>query len=77
MEVCWAILRFFGYDNDLMIREELWNDKSFTNLEDARSIELKKGAYKFIEDMYNSEKNQDGSFTEDSIRRVFSTSPFE
>lgn len=28
MEICWTILRFFGYDNDLLIKEELWNDKS-------------------------------------------------
>jgi len=26
MEVCWTILRYFGYDNELRIVRSLWDD---------------------------------------------------
>jgi hypothetical protein len=26
LEICWTILRFFGYENSLEIKQELWDD---------------------------------------------------
>lgn len=30
MEICWQILRFFGYDNNLQIRQSLWDDNTIS-----------------------------------------------
>ena len=57
MEICWTILRFFGYDNDLLIKEDLWNDKSISDeiLEKSRCFELKPGVVKFLSCLYRAE----------------------
>lgn len=50
MEICWTILRFFGYDNSLLIKQELWDDKTMkeSELKEARCFELKKGSADFL-----------------------------
>ena len=57
MEICWTILRFFGYDNDLLIKEDLWNDKSISDeiLEKSSCFELKPGVVKFLSCLYRAE----------------------
>ncbi len=57
MEICWTVLRFFGYDNDLRIVQKLWDDQSIPklDLESARCFELKKGAIEYLSQLYKSE----------------------
>jgi len=54
MEICWQILRYFGYDNNLQIRTALWDDNtvSIQELENARSFEFKKGVVNFLVALY-------------------------
>jgi len=42
MEICWAILRYFGYDNNLDIKPELWDDQTIPeeDLKECRSFEF-------------------------------------
>ena len=42
MEICWAILRYFDYDDQLNIVQTKWDDESIpdNDLENARSLEL-------------------------------------
>jgi len=41
-QTCWKILKHFGYDSNLKIRKQNWDDKSLTDevLKTARSFEL-------------------------------------
>lgn len=50
MEICWTILRFFGYSNSLEIKDELWDDHTIAEneLSGARCFEIKKGAIDFL-----------------------------
>ena len=77
MEICWAVLRFFGYDNDLRIISNLWDDKSIPqqDIDSARSFDLKKGAIDFLAQLYHSEV-RNNVFNQASLERVFFTSPF-
>lgn len=57
MDTCWTILRFYGYDNQLYIRQELWDDHTISDveLERARCFELKKGAIDFLASLYRAD----------------------
>lgn len=56
MEICWIILRHFGYDNDLRIVSSLWDDKSISDedLEEAHAFELKKDALTFLSTIFKT-----------------------
>jgi|LakMenEpi03Aug12_release.lakeMendotaPanAssembly.Ray.scaffolds.fasta_scaffold373468_1 hypothetical protein len=57
MQICWAILRHFGYDNNLQIKQELWDDHTVNDseLENARSFELTKVAVDFLCSLFKAE----------------------
>ena len=57
MEICWTILRFFGYENSLEIKRELWDDHTVPekDLKTARCFELKKVAVDFLCSLYRAE----------------------
>ncbi len=78
MDTCWTILRFFGYDNQLYIKQELWDDHTISDveLERARCFELKKGAIDFLGSLYRAD-SQVNAFDQQSVERVFQSSPFE
>lgn len=50
MQICWSILRHFGYENTLHIKSELWDDGTISDFElnHARCFELKKQAIEFL-----------------------------
>lgn len=55
MEVSWQILRHFGYDNNLELKESLWSQDSCLSdqeIKTARSFELTKGASDFLAGLY-------------------------
>ena len=60
MEICWTILRYFGYDDKLQIVESMWDDGTIShqNLEQARSFEFKKSAITFLNNLFNSYMNE-------------------
>ena len=57
MEICWTILRYFGYDNELRITRDLWDDNSITDeeLAEARAFELKKDSLKFLTTIFRTQ----------------------
>ena len=57
MEICWTILRHFGYDNTLKIRQDLWDEHSLSDneLDSARSFELTKASADFLCGLYKME----------------------
>ena len=66
MEVCWTVLRYFNYDDELQIVKHVcWDDKSMDNsmLTMARSFELKKPAFDFLITMFkmHATKQQAGN----------------
>ena len=56
MQTSWQILRHYGYDNSLQLRESLWDDHSIggAELDSARSFELTKGASEFVCQLYRT-----------------------
>ena len=56
MEICWTILRYFGYDNELRVVRNLWDDASIPNedLEEARAFELKKDCLTFLATIFKT-----------------------
>lgn len=76
MEICWIILRHFGYDNELKIVSSLWDDKSITDaqLEKAHAFELKNDALAFLSTIFKthtSSRSQKMDLA--SAERVFAT----
>ncbi len=78
MEICWTILRHYGYDNQLQIRQQLWDDHSLSDneLDGARSFELTKVAVDFLCGLYKMEYTQKKVFDQACADRVFMTSGF-
>ena len=58
MEVCWTILRYFGYDNELKIVKNLWDDGSIPDedLAEARAFELKKDCLQFLATIFRTHR---------------------
>ena len=54
MEICWAILRYFGYDNNLDIKQELWDDNTITeqDLQESRSFELHTACSEYLAGLF-------------------------
>lgn len=59
MEICWAILRHFDYDDQLNIVQHKWDDETISDqvLEEARSFELRPSSKAFLVDLFNTHKN--------------------
>jgi len=77
IDICWTILRFFGYANNLEIHQHLWDDNTIPNLEQTRCFDLKKSAVEFLLSLYRAESSQFGRFDQESLLRVLKTTPFE
>ena len=77
MQICWTILRHFGYENTLHIKSELWDDGTISDFEmnHARCFELKKQAIEFLCMQYRAE-SQNNVFDQASVERVFQSSPY-
>lgn len=74
MEVCWSILRYYGYDDQLHLVRELWDDQTIPNetLEKARSFELKKSAVDFLVTLFKTYMNENSKkFDHKSLENVF------
>ena len=60
MEICWLILRYFGYDDQLRIVDKMWDDGTISDsdLQKARSFELKKAARDHLVALFNTYMNE-------------------
>lgn len=76
MEICWIILRHFGYDNELKIVSNLWDDKSIADeeLEMAHAFELKNDALTFLSTIFKTHTSSRAQKMDlASAERVFAT----
>jgi hypothetical protein len=76
MEICWTILRYFGYDNELRILQNLWDDKSIPDedLEQARAFELKKDCLTFLATIFRTHTHSRSQKIDlAAVERVFAT----
>jgi hypothetical protein len=57
-QTCWKLLNHFGYDNHLMIKKQIWDDKSISEqiLATARSFELLPDAILYLKKLFNNYK---------------------
>ncbi|KAJ3532773.1 hypothetical protein NM688_g7374 [Phlebia brevispora] len=73
-ETTWAVLRKFGYGEDLKLREEFLYPK-FDVPHDC-SVELSPFGIKFLTDLFQVyDKDKDGALNEEELDDLFSTSP--
>ena len=56
MDIVWTILRYYGYDNELRIFSNIWDDESIPNedLEEARAFELKRDCLTFLATIFKT-----------------------
>jgi len=76
LEICWTILRYYGYDNDLRIVEGLWDDGSIPDeeLEEARAFELKKDCLVFLATIFKTHTTSRSRMIDvAAVDRVFAT----
>ena len=57
MDICWTMLRHFGYDNHLLIKKSIWDDKTIDSetLIKARSLELTDKCAFFLVKLYKGQ----------------------
>jgi hypothetical protein len=77
MEVCWTILRYFSYQDDLELVSSVWDDQSISDsaLISARSFEIKKSAEDFLITIFNlnsTQKNELDRLDVGGIEKIFS-----
>ena len=60
MEICWAILRYFDYDDQLNIVQTKWDDETIpdNDLENARSLELTQPCKEFLATLFRTYQNE-------------------
>ena len=76
MEVCWTILRYFGYDNDLRLLRNLWDNDSISQdvIERARAFELKKECLTFLATLFKSHtSSRSRKIDISAIDKIFAT----
>lgn len=74
MDISWQILRSFGYNDNLELCEEIWNDHTVpqNELDSARSFELTTGATDFLAGLHRRFEVRN-IFDQASAERVFMT----
>ena len=60
MEICWTVLRFFDYDDQLNILQSKSNDKTISGIDliEARSFELKASCLNFLQQLFITHRNE-------------------
>ena len=74
MEICWKILRHFGYDDKLSLEQGLIEDNTVSSdaLSASRSIELNQGCVLFLVKMFKANENpKTNKLDMQAIDRVF------
>ena len=75
-QTCWTILRYFGYDDKLQLKETLLEDNSVTpeEIERSKNIELSQDSITYLKSIYEGNKSkQTGRLEESDMERIFAT----
>jgi len=76
LETTWAVLRKFGYSDELRIADEVLNAASFTRGPD-QVVELNPTAQEFLTARFRQfDRNRDGMLSSSEQEEAFSTAPF-
>ncbi|EME26374.1 Mitochondrial Rho GTPase 1 [Galdieria sulphuraria] len=75
LETTWAVLRKFGYDDDLLLRPDYV--KLDMKKADDQCVELSERASCFLLDLFDrTDKDKDGKLSEAECKELFSTIPY-
>ena len=57
-QTCWRLLKYYGYDSSLRLKESLWDDRSISEkvLKSARSFQLLPEGLLYLRKLYDSYK---------------------
>ena len=74
-QTCWTILRRFGYDDQLRIKESTYLDTTYNQeeVENAKNIELSIYAIKYLKRLFDSQCNQTNRLDDVALDRIFAT----
>uniref|UniRef100_A0A061RX14 Ras homolog gene family, member T1 n=1 Tax=Tetraselmis sp. GSL018 TaxID=582737 RepID=A0A061RX14_9CHLO len=76
IETTWAVLRSYGYDDDLTLKDEILDSVSFAASPD-QVVELTDTAREFLGSCFQScDQDRDGALSAHELELVFSTAPF-
>ena len=74
LETTWTVLRRFGYEDDLSLREDYLNPVSFDLSQ--HSVELSPKGYQFLTELFAKfDRDGDGALAWDELDELFSTCP--
>ncbi|KAL2632904.1 hypothetical protein R1flu_004383 [Riccia fluitans] len=75
LETTWTVLRKFGYDNDIKLREDLLQNPSFKRASD-QSVELTEKGEDFLKGIFSAfDVDGDGALRPQELEELFSTAP--
>ncbi|KAG0586008.1 hypothetical protein KC19_2G056100 [Ceratodon purpureus] len=75
LETTWTVLRKFGYDDEIKLREDLIQNPSFKRNPDA-SVELTDKAIEFLKKMFTTfDEDKDSALRPQEVEELFSTAP--
>ena len=75
-QTCWTILRHFGYDDKLQIKQSLWDDDSVSEEEllGCKNVELSRDAIQYLRRLFEAYKSQtSGKLEESGMEKIFAT----
>lgn len=76
LETTWTVLRRFGYDDDLSLREDYLNPTETLNQAISVSVELSPKGYQFFTELFTKfDRNGDGALTWNELDELFATCP--
>lgn len=74
LETTWTVLRRFGYEDDLSLREDYLNPVSFDLSQ--QSVELSPKGYQFLTELFSKfDRDGDGALAWDELDELFATCP--
>ncbi|CDW77076.1 mitochondrial rho 1 [Stylonychia lemnae] len=75
-QTCWSILRHFGYDDKLLIKQNLWDDGSVKDedLDNCKSVELSKSSWQYLHKIFECFKVPlTSKLDEGALEKIFAT----
>lgn len=74
-QTSWKLLKHFGYDSNLQLKKQVWDDKSVSDeiLRTARSFELREIGIAYLKKLFNMYENQAHRLDQNGIDKVFGT----
>eukprot|EP00245_Coleochaete_scutata_P005491 TRINITY_DN19096_c0_g1_i1.p1 TRINITY_DN19096_c0_g1~~TRINITY_DN19096_c0_g1_i1.p1 ORF type:complete len:636 (+),score=107.37 TRINITY_DN19096_c0_g1_i1:163-2070(+) len=75
LETTWTVLRKFGYDDTLKLRDDMLRSPSFKKYPD-QSVEITEAGFSFLREAFTvADADHDGALSQTELEQVFSTSP--